>query len=153
MSNVYGLSDELIKAARLVMEKKSLDPVGKEDDDVDNDGDSDESDEYLKNRRKKVSKKVDDDKEDCDEETLDEKTYRVHAVSTDGENFKSGLLDKKSADDMHYKMTQAKNKKGTAAYKTIAVAKEGTLSMIKGQPARAPVRTAAPATRILGTRG
>ena len=37
---------------------EGLDPVGKGDSDVDNDGDSDESDEYLKNRRKKVSKAV-----------------------------------------------------------------------------------------------
>ena len=33
-----------------------LDAVGKEDDDVDNDGDVDSSDRYLKNRRKKVKK-------------------------------------------------------------------------------------------------
>ena len=33
---------------QLVYEKKKLDPVGKEDDDVDNDGDVDSSDEYLK---------------------------------------------------------------------------------------------------------
>jgi len=38
--------------------KKRLDPVGEGDDDIDNDGDSDESDEYLKNRRKKISKAV-----------------------------------------------------------------------------------------------
>jgi hypothetical protein len=37
---------------------EALDPVGKEDDDVDNDGDSDESDEYLKNRRKTVTKAI-----------------------------------------------------------------------------------------------
>ena len=39
-----------------VQEKKNkkLDPVGKEDGDVDNDGDEDSSDEYLANRRKKV---------------------------------------------------------------------------------------------------
>lgn len=37
-------------------EAKKLDPVGKEDDDVDNDGDVDDSDKYLKNRRKAVSK-------------------------------------------------------------------------------------------------
>jgi len=36
----------------------TLDPVGKGDDDIDNDGDSDESDEYLRNRRKKISKAV-----------------------------------------------------------------------------------------------
>lgn len=35
---------------------EALDPVGKEDDDVDNDGDSDSSDKYLKNRRAAVSK-------------------------------------------------------------------------------------------------
>ena len=34
--------------------KKTLDPVGKEDDDVDNDGDSDKSDKYIKSRRRAV---------------------------------------------------------------------------------------------------
>ena len=36
--------------------KKQLDPVGKEDDDIDNDGDKDKSDEYLHNRRKAIGK-------------------------------------------------------------------------------------------------
>ena len=35
-----------------------MDPVGKEDSDVDNDGDSDETDEYLKKRRAAISKEV-----------------------------------------------------------------------------------------------
>jgi hypothetical protein len=35
-----------------------LDPVGKEDSDVDNDGDVDKSDKYLKNRRKVISDKI-----------------------------------------------------------------------------------------------
>ena len=42
---------------------EKLDPVGKEDDDVDNDGDTDSSDEYLKNRRKKIGQAMDKDKE------------------------------------------------------------------------------------------
>ena len=37
---------------------EALDPVGKEDDDVDNDGDEDDSDAYLKKRRKAVTKAV-----------------------------------------------------------------------------------------------
>ena len=37
-------------------EKKKLDPVGKEDDDVDNDGDVDDSDSYLKKRRMAIGK-------------------------------------------------------------------------------------------------
>ena len=43
--------------------KEALDPVGKEDDDVDNDGDTDSSDEYLKNRRKKIGKSMKKDDE------------------------------------------------------------------------------------------
>jgi hypothetical protein len=35
-----------------------MDPVGKEDGDIDNDGDEDSSDEYLKNRRKTISKAI-----------------------------------------------------------------------------------------------
>ena len=38
-----------------LVEKKKLDPVGKEDSDVDNDGDVDSSDSYLKNRRDAIS--------------------------------------------------------------------------------------------------
>jgi len=38
--------------------EEALDPVGKEDDDVDNDGDEDDSDAYLKKRRAAVSKAV-----------------------------------------------------------------------------------------------
>ena len=37
---------------------EALDPVGKEDDDVDNDGDEDDSDAYLKRRRAAVTKAV-----------------------------------------------------------------------------------------------
>ena len=40
------------------VKKEKLDPVGKEDDDVDNDGDSDDSDEYLKKKRDAVSKAI-----------------------------------------------------------------------------------------------
>ena len=45
---------------------EALDPVGKEDGDVDNDGDEDESDDYLKNRRDVVSKAVKSTKEGLD---------------------------------------------------------------------------------------
>ena len=38
--------------------EEALDPVGKEDDDIDNDGDVDDSDKYLANRRKAVAKAI-----------------------------------------------------------------------------------------------
>jgi hypothetical protein len=37
---------------------EAMDPVGKEDDDVDNDGDSDSTDKYLKARRTAISKNM-----------------------------------------------------------------------------------------------
>ena len=37
---------------------EGLDPVGKEDDDVDNDGDTDDSDEYLHKKRQAISKAI-----------------------------------------------------------------------------------------------
>tara|TARA_B100000085_G_scaffold267971_1_gene277999 strand:- start:4664 stop:5128 length:465 start_codon:yes stop_codon:yes gene_type:complete len=38
--------------------EKKLDPVGKEDGDVDNDGDKDKSDKYLMNRRRAIAKAI-----------------------------------------------------------------------------------------------
>ena len=51
-THVYGHDDEDSE-----MDEK-LDPVGKEDSDIDNDGDTDSSDEYLKKRRAAVSKAI-----------------------------------------------------------------------------------------------
>ena len=44
--------------------EKKLDPVGKADDDIDNDGDVDDSDKYLKNRRKAISKSIKKDQKE-----------------------------------------------------------------------------------------
>lgn len=61
-SNYYS-SKILSAKAKLDQMKKSkvlqgegMDPVGSEDGDIDNDGDSDSSDDYLANRRKKIGK-------------------------------------------------------------------------------------------------
>ena len=51
---------------------EGMDRVGSEDGDVDNDGDSDESDDYLKNRRKAVGKSIKKKKGDEDEDDVDE---------------------------------------------------------------------------------
>jgi len=52
------------------VEEKKMDPVGKADADIDNDGDVDKSDEYLHNRRKAIKKAMKKDetvkKEDTD---------------------------------------------------------------------------------------
>ena len=55
LSEVHEHADNHAKNAELLGEKK-LDPVGKADADIDNDGDVDKSDKYLHMRRKKVTK-------------------------------------------------------------------------------------------------
>ena len=59
------INDDLTKniagVARAILEGKKLDPVGKADADIDNDGDVDSSDEYLKKRRAAISKAMKDE--------------------------------------------------------------------------------------------
>ena len=73
---------EIAEAYQLVYEKKKLDPVGKEDDDVDNDGDVDSSDEYLKKRRAAIGKAIgkDGDKEEDEEEKGDKKKDKKESL-------------------------------------------------------------------------
>jgi len=46
------------KAKREKMKNEALDPVGQEDSDIDNDGDTDKSDKYLHKRRKAIGKAI-----------------------------------------------------------------------------------------------
>ena len=66
--------------ADVKMEAKKLDPVGKADADIDNDGDVDKSDSYLHNRRKAIKKAM--KKEEV--EAVDEVTYVPGFVGADG---------------------------------------------------------------------
>ena len=78
--------------------QEKLDPVGKEDDDVDNDGDVDSSDKYLAKRRKAISKAIKKDEgamkrgKDLDtfkpkpkkEEVKEGKMSQLHQLMKDG---------------------------------------------------------------------
>ena len=59
----------IAEAYQSVQEKK-LDPVGKEDGDVDNDGDKDSSDSYLMKRRKAIAKAM--KKEEVEKDKIEE---------------------------------------------------------------------------------
>ena len=69
--NRFAQLDEMrLREKMYFMEKKKqLDAVGKEDADIDNDGDVDKSDKYLLNRRKAIGKAMgkDDKKKDMKE--------------------------------------------------------------------------------------
>ena len=59
--------DSLEEAISKAINEKKLDAVGKEDGDIDNDGDKDASDKYLAKRRKAISKAIKkDQKEESD---------------------------------------------------------------------------------------
>ena len=61
------LAKELKNSSLITPINEKLDPVGKEDDDIDNDGDVDKTDKYLLNRRKAIKKAV--DKQDVKKES------------------------------------------------------------------------------------
>jgi len=77
-----------LRAMANVFMPEALDPVGQEDDDVDNDGDSDKSDEYLKKRRKAVGSAIDKrkkklkeaSKSDDDDKEITEKKVKNKVV-------------------------------------------------------------------------
>lgn len=70
---------EMLEAAKNKAEKEveiKMDPVGQEDGDVDNDGDKDSSDEYLKNRRKEISKNVKKKDDTSSDSEMSERTCK-----------------------------------------------------------------------------
>ncbi len=53
--------EELVKAALMGPISEKMDPVGQEDDDINNDGKVDKTDKYLKNKRDAISKNIKED--------------------------------------------------------------------------------------------
>lgn len=71
-------------------EKKKLDPVGKADADIDNDGDVDSSDEYLKKRRAAISKAMKEELE-LEEGMQDKKAVAAMKAMLDGMSMKKAV--------------------------------------------------------------
>ena len=85
----HPIAQAQMAEAKMKMKEK-MDPVGKEDDDVDNDGDEDQSDKYLKTRRKAIAKNV-KEADDLDTPAVDKAlqhdcaTHVVHEFYGNGE--------------------------------------------------------------------
>jgi hypothetical protein len=71
---------------------KGLDPVGKEDGDIDNDGDRDKTDKYLLNRRKVRGKAIETQKEEFIGEVKKTKEDKNKVQETGVNNYKSGAV-------------------------------------------------------------
>lgn len=85
--------------------KKKMDPVGREDGDIDNDGDKDKSDDYLHNRRKAISSAVKGKgtKETVTTEALVGNQHKIDANKNgkiDAHDFKLLRKGKKVAEDI-----------------------------------------------------
>ena len=98
---------------------EALDPVGKEDDDIDNDGDSDDTDAYLKKRRAAVSKAIKKQKNEIFsptdralKQTLKDpksgKEVTVGSIKNQGEKKYSPALVKKANDIFRKAMEKEK---------------------------------------------
>ena len=72
--NTAMIDKEISKEMKKLNIKEKLDPVGKEDGDIDNDGDKDASDKYLAKRRKAITKAIKKDQKE--ESDLEEKTTK-----------------------------------------------------------------------------
>ena len=80
---------------------EALDAVGKEDGDIDNDGDEDSSDEYLKKRRDAVSKAIkNEDKGDMDGDGKDEPDDEEYLQNKDKAIKKAMKKESKSLKDI-----------------------------------------------------
>jgi hypothetical protein len=81
--------------------REELDPVGKEDDDIDNDGDVDSSDKYLKNRRKTITKAVAKESTELDEakNAADHRQGLIDKIKKSGV-VKSGSMSKKEENEI-----------------------------------------------------
>lgn len=134
-SDNFGLSDSLIDAVKKVRESgikiktnqeaiqeklsskekmkrglynDKLDPVGKEDDDIDNDGDTDSSDKYLKKRRMAIKKAM--NKEETVNEKMSSKEKMKKGLYNDAHKDEEEPTDTEKEDDKAMAMKRKKKK-------------------------------------------
>ena len=139
----YGepTKSEKYKGKSTAKAKQGLDPVGKEDGDVDNDGDKDSSDKYLMKRRKAIGKAIaaSEDKVWTDFKGLVEKKESEEKKIT-GEGVNNKKLIKVFPDEVKEQMEtkeedpqlKAKQKKANMAKKQVLMKKMQAVRMGAG---------------------
>lgn len=106
------------------IKKEAMDPVGKEDGDIDNDGDVDKSDKYLKNRRKAIGRAMQKEDASSDQEnssyTIYKKSNKPNPIKKNAEDaVKEAVeldeLDKKTLGSYIKKASQSRGVAGIVA--------------------------------------
>jgi hypothetical protein len=146
MFGKFGISDSLLNAVKNVTKEgkevsqhrafgytteKKMDPVGKADADIDNDGDVDDSDKYLKNRRKAISKNmknnVEINPEMKEEYTHDDfKKDRIAKVKSTGATGRVIARYRHDDGEIHYTLDHGGNKTSKHPGSKLTVHKEET---------------------------
>ena len=93
-SSVFNILHGIQEASGVKKEK--LDPVGKEDGDIDNDGDKDASDKYLAKRRKTIKKAMKKEELDLDEGKMSDLHQMIKDKKTPEQIAKMMKLDLKT---------------------------------------------------------
>jgi len=90
LGEMYGATYDVVE----LNEKKKLDAVGKEDEDVDNDGDVDDSDSYIKNKRDAIGKAMGEKKGKKKDEDMKEEAEQIDEVDCWDTHKKVGMKKK-----------------------------------------------------------
>lgn len=118
-----------------------MDPVGKADADIDNDGDVDKSDSYLKNRRKAISKSMGKNKVKMNPEVKEEYTHddfkkdRIAKVKSTGATGRVVARYRHDDGEIHYTLNHGGDKTSRHPGKNLQVHESINESMDKAKDA------------------
>ena len=90
LGEMYGATYDVVE----LDEKKKLDKVGEEDEDVDNDGDVDDSDSYIKNKREKIGQAMGKKKGEKKDDDMKEEAEQIDEVDCWDTHKKVGMKKK-----------------------------------------------------------
>ena len=101
LGEMYGATYDVVE----LDEKKKLDKVGEEDEDVDNDGDVDDSDSYIKNKRDAIGKAMGEKKGKKKDKDMKEEAEQIDEVDCWDTHKKVGMKKKgnKMVNDCRHK--------------------------------------------------
>ena len=92
LGEMYGSSFDVFELEE--KKEKKLDKVGEEDEDVDNDGDVDESDSYIKNKREKIGQAMGKKKGEKKDDDMKEEAEQIDEVDCWDTHKKVGMKKK-----------------------------------------------------------
>lgn len=124
------------KIAKSIMKKEAMDPVGREDSDIDNDGDVDKSDKYLHARRKAISKAMKKEEVELEENfgaaIKKAEASRQRALKKAASMVKKGFSHEEAAKNHDVKVSDLKKHMGESVEELDEISKKTLGAYVKG---------------------